>query len=130
MVEPSVFLSSGDGYVEELLELPQGWQGSVQGSRGKVGFLLRSPSRIGPHLALRAVSPGFSRVVAGNLGFLSSYDGDLRDPLMLPQESPVHVSCDGPLGIPLKLLLGQRSSSGFEAVTSGFCLEPAEESHP
>ena len=37
-----------------------------------------------PHLALRGESPGFSRVTAGNMGFLSSYDGDLRDPLVLP----------------------------------------------
>ena len=29
----------------------------------------------------------FSRVVAGNLGSLSSYSGDFRDPLMLAQES-------------------------------------------
>ena len=34
-------------------------------------------------------SPGFSRVIAGNLGFFSSYIGDLRDPLVLPQESQV-----------------------------------------
>ena len=28
---------------------------------------------------------------AGNLGFLLSYDGDLRDPLVLPQESPLFM---------------------------------------
>ena len=39
--KPSVFLSSGDGYVGELLELPQGSQGAFAGSRGKAGFLLR-----------------------------------------------------------------------------------------
>ena len=33
----------------------------------------------------------FSRAAAGNLGFLSRYDGDLRDPLMLPQKSPVYM---------------------------------------
>ena len=32
---------------------------------------------------------GFSRVAVGNLGFLSSYDWDFRDLLMLPQESPI-----------------------------------------
>ena len=36
-------------------------------------------------------SPGFSRVIAGNLGFFSSYIGDLRDPLVLPQESQVSM---------------------------------------
>lgn len=34
-------------------------------------------------------SRGFSRVVVGSLGFLSSCDGDLRDPLMLPPRSRV-----------------------------------------
>ena len=60
-------------------------------ARQKVGFLSRHHSGKGPHLTLRGESPGFSRVVAGNLGFLSSYIGDLRDPLVLPQESPVSI---------------------------------------
>ena len=87
MAGPLVFLSSGDRYVGELLELHQGCHGPFQDSRVKVGFLSRCHSGKGPHLALRGESPGFSRVVAGNLRFLSSYDGDLRDPLVLPQES-------------------------------------------
>ena len=49
------------------------------------------PSGKGPHLALRGESPGFSQVTAGNLVFLMSYDGDLRDPLVWPQESPVSM---------------------------------------
>ena len=85
-----MFLSSGDGYVGELRELPQGCQGPFRGSRGKVRFLWRHRSGKGPHLAL-GDSPGFSRVAVGNLGFLSSYDGDLRDPLVWPQESPVSI---------------------------------------
>ena len=86
-----MFLSSGDVYVGELLELHQGCQGPFRGSRGKIRFPSRHHSGKGPHLALRGESPGFSRVVAGKLGFLSSYDGDLRDPLMLPQESQVSM---------------------------------------
>ena len=82
---PSVFLSSGDGYVWGLLELPQGCQGPFRGSRRKVGFLSRRRSRKGPHLALRGESPGFSQVTAGNVDFLSSYNRKLRDPLVLPQ---------------------------------------------
>ena len=46
-------------------------------------------SRKGPHLALRGESHVFSRNVAQSLGFLSSCDGDLRDPLVLPQRSRV-----------------------------------------
>ena len=77
--------------VGELLELHQRYQGPFQGSRGKVGFLSRHYSRRGPHLTLRGESPGFSRVAAGNLRFLLSYDGDLMDLLVLPQESQVSM---------------------------------------
>ena len=41
--------------------------------------------------ALRGECPDFSRVAAGNFGFLSSYDGDLRYLLLWPQESPVSM---------------------------------------
>ena len=85
---PSVFLSSGEGYVGELLELHPGRQGPFWGSRGKVWSLSRHCSRKEPHLALRGESPDFSWVEVGNLGFLSSYDGNLRDLLVGPQESP------------------------------------------
>ena len=55
-----------------------------------MGFLSRCHSVKGPHLALRDESPGFCRFVSGLLGLLLSYDGDLRDPLVWPQESPVN----------------------------------------
>ena len=73
------------------LELPQGCQAHFRGSRGKVRFLLRSHSGKRPHLALRGESPGFSRVAAANVRSLSSYDGEPRDPLVWPQESPVSM---------------------------------------
>ena len=88
---PSVFLLSRDSYVRELLELHQECQGHFRGSRGKVGFLSRRHSRKVPHHALMGESPDFSLVAAGNLGFLSSYDGNLRDPLVWPQENPVSM---------------------------------------
>ena len=81
-----MFLSSADGDVGELFELPQGCQGPFWGSGVKGGFLSRRHSRKGPQLAWRGESPGFSRVVAG---LLSSYNGDLRDLLVGPQGSPV-----------------------------------------
>ena len=46
------------------------------------------PHGKGPHLTLRGESPGFSPVAAGKSGFLSNYDGDFRDPLILTQQSP------------------------------------------
>ena len=85
-----MFLSCGKGYVGESVELPQGCQGHFRGSREKVGYLSTSRSRKGPHLALRGKS-GSTRVVARNVGFLSSYDDDLQDTLMWPQENPVYM---------------------------------------
>ena len=84
-----MFLSSGDGDVVKLLELPQGCQGPFRGSRRKVGILSRCHSGKGPHLALSGQSPVFSQVSTANLGFILSYDGDLTGPLVGPQESPV-----------------------------------------
>ena len=85
VAEPSVFLASAEGYVEEHLELPQVSQGPFQGSGGKVCFLSRRRNGKGPQLALRGESPGFSQVA---MRFLSSYDGDLRDRLAGPQGDP------------------------------------------
>ena len=51
-------------------------------------------------ILLRGEYPGFSRVVAGNLRFLSS--------------------CEGPLGIPLQSVQGPRSLYSIEAGTSEF----------
>ena len=85
------FLLSGDGYVGELLELHQGCQGPFRGSKRKVGFLSPPRRGKGPQLALRGESPGFSRVVAANMGLLSSYDGNLRDLLMFLQGSQVFM---------------------------------------
>ena len=80
---------------------------------------------------MSAESPGFSRVVAGNLGFLSSSNGDLRDTLVLPQEIQVsmrfarglsrHLSrrCRG-LCPHLKLRLEPQGSSPGLTWISGF----------
>ena len=71
-----MFLLRANGNVGELLELPQECQGNFLSSGGKVGFLLRCLSRIGPQLALRGESPGFPPVAAG---FLSSAVGMSRN---------------------------------------------------
>ena len=44
-----------------------------------------------PLFALRGESPDCFRVVAGALGLLSFYDGNFRDLLVWPQESPVSM---------------------------------------
>ena len=64
----SVFLSSSDGYIGELIELYQGSQGSFQGSGGKVGFLSRCCSGKRPHHTLSGECADFSRVAAETWG--------------------------------------------------------------
>ena len=86
-----MFLSSGDAYIGELLELPQGGKGPFLGSRGKEGFLSRRCRGKGPHFTLRGETHGLSSVAAGNLGFLLSDNGDLRYSLMLHQEIPISM---------------------------------------
>ena len=52
---------------------------------------------------------------------LSSYDGDLRDPLWWPQERPVPMRvARGPLGIPLPSMPGPKTLCGDGAGSSGF----------
>ena len=52
---------------------------------------------------------------------LSTYDGDLRDPLWWPQEKPVHILVTrAPLAIPLQSMLGPKTLCGVGARTSGF----------
>ena len=47
---------------------------------------------------------------------LSTYDGDLRDPLWWPQERPVPMRvARGPLGIPLPLIPGLKILCGVGA---------------
>ena len=116
-----VFLSSGGGYVGELLELPQGCQGHFRGSRGKVGFLSRCCIGKRPQLALRGKFPDFSHVAAAKLGYHSNYDEDLREPLVgASGTSSLHATCEEPHGIPLQWRPGLASSSGVEARTFSF----------
>ena len=133
-----MFLSSADGDVGELFELPQGCQGPFWGSGVKGGFLSRRHSRKGPQLAWRGESPGFSRVVAG---LLSSYNGDLRDLLVGPQGSPVSTRvmrghsgflcslCQGPGGL-LELRSESQGSSPGPTKISGFLWGVQGESGP
>ena len=52
---------------------------------------------------------------------LSTYDGDLTDPLWWPQERPVPMRlARGPLGIPLPTMPGPKNLSGVGAETCGF----------
>ena len=69
----------------------------------------------------------FSRVVAGSLGFLLSYDGELREPLVLSQGSPVSIRvARGNVGLLLSHGRGigpqfalKRESGGLSRVVAG-----------
>ena len=74
-----------------LLSFIKGVKDPFEAQEGRWDISQYAHSRKGPHLMLRGESPGFSQVTAGNLVFLMSYDGDLRDPLVWPQESPVSM---------------------------------------
>ena len=82
----SGFLSSCDGYLGEPLQLHKGSLASFQVARWNKGLLTSHCRGIGPHVTLRGESRGFSRVV-GSSEFLWSWDGDPREPLVLPQGS-------------------------------------------
>ena len=49
---------------------------------------------------------------------LSTYDGDLKDPLWWPQERPLPMlAALGPLGIPLRSMMGPKTFFGLGART-------------
>ena len=74
---PSCFLLSGDGYVGELLELQHGVKDSLEVPEFKCDYPLVVSAEMG------LISPGGENLLdfLELRQFLSTYDGDLRDPL-------------------------------------------------
>ena len=69
------------------------------------------------------MSPGMERLldIPEFQQVLSSYDGDFRDPLWRPQETPVIMRvARGPLVIPLPSMPGPKTLCGVGAGSSGF----------
>ena len=69
------------------------------------------------------ISPGGENLLdfLGLRQVLSTYDGDLRDPLWWPQERPVPMRvARGPLGIPLTSMPGPKTLCGVGARSLGF----------
>ena len=75
---------------------------------------LETPQHEWAHLAWRGEPPGFFELRQ----VPSTYDGDLRDPLWWPQETPVPMRvARWPLGISLPLMLGPKTLCGVGAGT-------------
>ena len=86
----STLLYSWHGYLLEPSEWPKGSQASCGVLRGDKDCSLGPAEKNGLNRN-DGVSHGFSRAVAQRMGFLSSYDGELREPLVWPQGSPVSI---------------------------------------
>ena len=75
---------------------------------------LETPQRKWASSRLRGETPGFLELRQ----VLSTYDGDLRDPLWWPQERPIPMPvARGPLGIPLPSMPGPETLCGVGAGT-------------
>ena len=84
-------LSSCDGYLLELIELPKGSQASCGVLREDSISSLSSAGKEGPHLVMKGESRSLLLAAGQHVGFLSSYDRELRELLVLPQGSPVSI---------------------------------------
>ena len=84
---------------------------------------VRCDSPVDASAEMGLISPGVENLldVLELRQVLSTYDGDLRDPLLWPQERPVPMRvARGPLGIPLPSMLGPKILCGIGAGTRGF----------
>ena len=106
---PSCFLSSGDGYVGELLELQQGCEGPFVLSRVRCDYPRDASVEMGLIYPLGEYVLDFLKLSQ----VLSSYDGDERDRLWWPQDWSVPIRVvRGLLGIPLPLMPGPKTLCG------------------
>ena len=97
------FLSCSKG-VKDLLELPEVRCNSHRDASAEMGLISPGWENLLDFLELRQV--------------LSTYVGDLRDPLWWPQERPFPMRvARGPLGIPLPSMPGPKTLCGVGAGT-------------
>ena len=97
------FLSCSKG-VKNLVEVPEVWCDSPRDVSAEMGLISPGGENFLDCLELRQV--------------LSTYDGDLRDPLWWPQERPVPMQVlREPLGIPILSMLGPKTLCGVGAGT-------------
>ena len=97
------FLSCSKG-VKDPLEVPEVRCDEPRDASAEMGLISPGGVNLLDFLELRQV--------------LSTYDGDLRDPLWWPQERPVHMrDAQRPLGIPLPSMPGPKILCGVGART-------------
>ena len=108
------FLSSGDGCVGYFLSCSKGVKDPLEFPEVRCDLPRDASAQMG------LISPGGDNL----LDFLelrqglSTYDGDLRDPLWWPQERTVPMRvARGSLGIPLRSMLGPKILCGENAGT-------------
>ena len=90
--------------VKDPLEVPEVWCDKSRETSAEMGLITPAGENLLDFLELRQV--------------LSTYDGDLRDPLWWPQERPFPMRvARGPLGIPLPSMPGPKTLCGVSAGT-------------
>ena len=97
------FLSCSKG-VKDLLEVPEVRCDYPREASAEMGLISPGGQNLLDFLKLRQV--------------LSTYDGDLRDPIWWPQERPIPIrAARGPLGLPLSSMPGPKTLCGGGAGT-------------
>ena len=114
------FLSRDHGELREPLVLPEGSPVAIRVVRGSVGLLWSHGRGIRPQFAWKGKSQGVSQGAAGSLGSLELPRGTEGASHLVSRKSGILWSCEGPLGIPLKLVQGTRASCRVEVRNSGF----------
>ena len=113
-------LSRYHGELREPLVLPQGSQVSIHLLKVNARVFWSHGRGIRPQFAWKGESQGVSRVAAGSVGSLELPQGPEGASHVVSGKSGILSSCEGPLGIPLKLVRVTRASSRVEAGNSGF----------
>ena len=100
--------------------LPQGSQVSIRVASESAGVLWIHSRGIMPQFPWKGESQGVSLVAAGSVGSFELPRGPEGASNVVSGKSGIFSSCDGPLGIPLKLVQVTRASSLVEAGNSRF----------
>ena len=90
--------------IREPLVLPQGSQVSIRVESASTGVLWIHGRGIRPQFAWKGESQGVSQVAAGSVGSFELPRGPEGASHVASEKSGILSSCEGPLGIPLKLV--------------------------